>query len=157
MAKVERIREVLNEPLSAEYLKQRMEEGWRPVAVEWQRESASAAADPGTLADDVPFGLRIADDGKRLVENPAEKQALMLIMEKVVLDSPFSEIAEELNRQGFRTREGFNWNEATVFEMLPRLIDAGPQLLAGDEWVERRRRLVLSSTSGYERQDRPRH
>ncbi|MGD0693443.1 MAG: recombinase family protein [Terriglobia bacterium] len=157
MAKVERIREVLREPLSPEYLKERMDEGWRPVAVEWQRESVSAGAEPGTLSEDVPFGLRIADDGKHLVENPAEKQALMLIMEKVVLDSPFSEIAAELNRQGFRTRQGFNWNEATVFDMLPRLIDAGPQLLAGDEWVERRRRLVLSASSGYERQDRPRH
>jgi len=157
MAKVERIREVLTEPLSAEYVKQRMEEGWKPIAVEWQRESARAAAEPGTLASDVPFGLRISEDGKSLTENPQEKQALMLIMEKVVLDSPFSEIAAELNRQGFRTRQGFNWNEATVFDMLPRLIDAGPQLLDGDEWVERRRRLVLSSSAGYERQDRPRH
>jgi len=157
MAKVERVREVLTEPLSSDYLKKRMDEGWRPVAVEWQRESPSAATEPGTLASEVPYGLRISDDGKSLTENPQEKQALMLIMEKVVLDSPFPEIAAELNRQGFRTRQGFNWNEATVFEMLPRLIDAGPQLLSGDEWVERRRRLVLSASAGYERQDRPRH
>jgi len=157
MAKVERVREVLTEPLSSDYLRKRMDEGWRPVAVEWQRESASSAADPGTLSNEVPYGLRISEDGKQLAEEPAEKQALMLIMEKVVQDSPFSEIAAELNRQGFRTRQGFNWNEATVFDMLPRLIDAGPQLLDGEEWVQRRKRLVLSASAGYERQDRPRH
>jgi len=157
MAKVERIREVLQEPLTPEYLRERTAAGWKPVAVEWQRETETAETDPGRLSEEVPFGLRVADDGKRLTENPTEKQALMLIMEKIVLDSPISEIADELNRQGFRTRQGFNWNEATVFDMLPRLIDAGPQLLSGDEWVERRRRLVLSASAGYERQDRPRH
>lgn len=157
MAKLERIRELLKEPLSPEYLKQKAEAGWRPVAVEWQREVDTAEAPPGTLMEDVPFGLRIAEDCERLVENPNEKQALMVIMEKVVLDSPMSEIADELNRRGFRTRQGFAWNEVSVFDMLPRLIDVGPQLLSGDEWVERRRKLVLTNSSAASAQDRPRH
>lgn len=160
MTKLERIRELIKEPLSPEYLKQKAEAGWKPVAVEWQREVETTEAPPGTLVEDVPFGLRIAEDCDRLVENPDEKQALMVIMEKVVLDSPMSEIAEELNRRGFRTRQGFTWNEVSVFDMLPRLIDVGPQLLSGDEWIERRRRLVVSSgnsaTAGA-RMDRPRH
>lgn len=156
MAKLERIRELLKEPLSPEYLKQKADAGWKPVAVEWQREVGTAEA-PGTLAEDVPFGLRIADDCERLVENPDEKQALMVIMEKVVLDSPMSEIAEELNRRGFRTRHGFAWNEVSVFDMLPRLIDVGPQLLSGDEWVERRRRLIISSGNPAAAQDTPGH
>lgn len=161
MAKLERIRELLKEPLSPEYLKQKAEAGWKPVAVEWQREVETADVPPGTLVEDVPFGLRIAEDCERLVENPDEKQALMVIMEKVVLDSPMAEIADELNRRGFRTRQGFAWNEVSVFDMLPRLIDVGPQLLSGDEWVERRRRLVVSSggavAAGVSAQDRPRH
>ena len=157
MAKLERIRELLKEPLSPEYLKQKAEAGWRPVAVEWQREVDTAEAPPGTLMEDVPFGLRIAEDCERLVENPNEKQALMVIMEKVVLDSPMSEIADELNRRGFRTRQGFAWNEVSVFDMLPRLIDVGPQLLSGDEWVERRRKLVLTNSGAASAQDRPRH
>jgi recombinase len=160
MAKIERVREVLSQPLSPEFLEQKAAAGWKPVAVEWQRE-VEAAESPGTLVEDVPFGLKIAEDCERLVENPNEKQALMLIMEKVVLDSPMSEIADELNRRGFRTRQGLTWNEVSVFDMLPRLIDVGPQLLSGEEWVERRRRLVLStggaSTAGYSSQDRPRH
>jgi hypothetical protein len=161
MAKIERVREVLSEPLSPEFLQQKAADGWKPVAVEWQREVESAELPPGTLVEDVPFGLRIAEDCEHLVENPNEKQALMLIMEKVVLDSPMSEIADELNRRGFRTRQGLNWNEISVFDMLPRLIDVGPQLLSGEEWVERRRRLVVSpgsaTTSRYPAQDRPRH
>lgn len=157
MAKIERIRELLKEPLSPEYLKLKAEEGWKPVAVEWQREVETAEAPPGTLVEDVPFGLRIAEDCERLVENPNEKQALMVIMEKVVLDSPMSEIADELNRRGFRTRQGFAWNEVSVFDMLPRLIDVGPQLLSGDEWVERRRKLVLTHSGAASVQDRPRH
>lgn len=157
MAKTERIRELLKEPLSPEYLKQKAEAGWRPVAVEWQREVDTAEAPPGMLMEDVPFGLRISEDCERLVENPNEKQALMVIMEKVVLDSPMSEIADELNRRGFRTRQGFAWNEVSVFDMLPRLIDVGPQLLSGDEWVERRRKLVLTHSGAASAQDRPRH
>jgi len=156
MTKLERIRELVKEPLSPEYLKQKAEAGWKPVAVEWQREVETAEMPPGTLVEDVPFGLRIAEDCERLVENPDEKQALMVIMEKVVLDSPMSEIAQELNRRGFRTRQGFAWNEVSVFDMLPRLIDVGPQLLSGDEWVERRRRLAVSSTASAGT-DRPRH
>ncbi len=160
MAKVERIREVLSEPLSPEYLKQKAEAGWKPVAVEWQREVETAEA-PGTLVEDVPFGLRIAEDCKRLEEDPTEKQALMLMMEQIVLDSPLSVIADELNRRGFRTRQGTNWSVISVFNMLPRLIDAGPQILSGEEWVERRRRLVASSgraaAAGNSAQDRPRN
>lgn len=162
MPKIERIREVLSEPLSPEFLQQKAAAGWKPVAVEWQREVESAEPPPaGTLVEDVPFGLKIAEDCERLVENPNEKQALMLIMEKVVLDSPMAEIAAELNRRGFRTRQGLYWNEVSVFDMLPRLIDVGPQLLSGEEWVERRRQLVVSQSgvaSGrYPAQDRPRH
>ena len=160
MAKIERVREVLSEPLSPELLKQKAAAGWKPVAVEWQRE-VETVEPPGTLVEDVPFGLKIAEDCERLVENPNEKQALMLIMEKVVLDSPMSEIADELNRRGFRTRQGFVWNEVSVFDMLPRLNDVGPQLLSGEEWVERRRRLVVASggvsTTVNSVQDRPRH
>jgi len=161
MAKVERIREVLSEPLSPEYLKQKAEAGWKPVAVEWQRELAPGEEPAGTLVEDVPYGLRISEDGKRLEENPSEKQALMVMMEQIVLDNPLSIIADELNRRGFRTRNGSNWSAIAVFNMLPRLIDAGPQLLSGEEWIQRRRQLVLSqpnpSEMRFPAQDRPRH
>ncbi len=161
MAKVERVREVLSEPLSPEYLQKKAEEGWKPVAVEWQRELAPGEEPAGTLVEDVPYGLRIAPDGRRLEENPAEKQALLVMMEQIVLDNPLAIIADELNRRGFRTRRGTDWSAVAVFNMLPRLIDAGPQLLSGEEWVQRRRQLVLAQAAAGERgfaaQDRPRH
>jgi len=62
-------------------------------------------------------------------------------MELVVQDQRLSQIATELNNQGFRTRNGFLWNPASVFELLPRLIEAGPRIFTSDEWVERRKRL----------------
>lgn len=165
MAKVERIREMLSEPLSEEYLRQKAEAGWKPVAVEWQREvergEEQRAKSPGTLVEDVPYGLRIAEDCQHLAENPAEKEALALMMEQIVLDNSLSEIAGELNRRGFRTREGQPWTQTAVFNMLPRLIDAGPEILSGEEWAARRQNLALSSSvvagPRITRQDRPRH
>jgi hypothetical protein len=50
-------------------------------------------------------------------------------------------VAEELNRQGHRTREGKAWTPAALFNLLPRMIEAGPRLFVSEEWTRRRRRL----------------
>lgn len=145
MAKVERIREVLTQSLDPEHLKQRAEAGWKLIALEWQRETEGEASGPEPLAEEVPFGLRVAADCSRLEENPTEKQALVLMMELIVDDKPLSKVAEELNQQGFRTRQGTLWGPASVFNMLPRLIDIGPRIFSSEEWIDRRRRLLRMS------------
>ena len=45
MATRERIREVVQGPLSTEYLSQREEAGWKLVFVEWEREAEAETPD----------------------------------------------------------------------------------------------------------------
>jgi hypothetical protein len=60
----------------------------------------------------------------------------------IVDDLPMSGVADELNRQGFRMRNGAKWTATGVFDLLPRMIEAGPRIFTKDEWVERRKRLT---------------
>jgi len=141
MAKRERIREVVQGPLSPEYLSQREEAGWKLVFVEWEREADAETQGAGELADLVPYGLRVSNDCTRLEENPEEMEILMRMMKMVVQDMPFFRVADELNQQGFRTRQGRKWSPISVFNMLPRLIEIGPKMFTSKEWVEYRRHL----------------
>ncbi len=140
MSKVERVREVLSSPPSAEYWQEKAAEGWRPVAVEWEREVEGADSD-GPLREEVPYGLQVSDDCLYLEENPAEVEALRLMLEQIVADRPLSVAAEELNRRGFRQRSGAQWTQVVVFNMLPRLIEVAPRIYSSAEWNEKRHRL----------------
>jgi hypothetical protein len=142
MAKVERIREMLNEPLDPEHVEQRAAAGWRLAVVEWEREVQGTEAPPAT--EEIPYGLRVGDDCAHLVENPAETQALIRMLDGIVQDQPFSKVAEELNRGGFRTRSGSKWEAVTVFNMLPRLIQVGPRIFSSEQWQERKKHLGIS-------------
>jgi len=143
MAKLERVRESVEGSLDPEYVKQRERAGWRLVAVEWQRESDSAAPEPAPRVEDTPFGVRVAGDCEHLEENPQEMQFLLTMMELIIQDVSIVKIAEELNRKGYRTRKGTEWGPVAVFNMLPRLIELTPRIFATEEWVERRKRLTL--------------
>ena len=142
MAKVERIRQVLSSPFGADDLKTQTEQGWKIVAIEWEREIPQAPAEtlPAT-AEEPPFGLRVSEENSQLEVNPTEREALFTMMELTVQEGPYSRIAEELNRRGFRTRQGRRWSPISVFQMLPRLIEVGPRIFSTDEWQERRRKL----------------
>jgi hypothetical protein len=137
MAK-ERIRQEVPPSFGPEDIARHVEQGWRLIAVEWERELPK---DESSKAEKVPFGLQIAPDAKRLEENPMEQEVLRLMMELTVQDGPYSVIAEELNRRGYRTRQGMMWTPVSVFQMLPRLIEVGPRIFASREWQERREHL----------------
>jgi recombinase len=62
----------------------------------------------------------------------------MLILEQIVKEKRISEIAVQLNHEGHRTREGTLWSPTAVFNLLPRLIEAGPSILKSRQWSERR-------------------
>lgn len=141
MAKVERIRQVLSSPFGAEELKTQVEQGWKVVAIEWEREVAEEAPKVSTTQEEPPFGLQVSKDNEQLEVNPTEREALFAMMELTVQEGPYSRIAEELNRRGFRTRQGRKWSPVSVFQMLPRLIEVGPRIFSTEEWVERRRKL----------------
>ncbi len=139
MAHFERIRDVVSGPFSPEIMKQRQAAGWQLVSIEWRRElPPNEAPTEGAYDEDIPYGLRISDDCTRLEVDPKENQALVVMMEMLMQDFPFSNVASDLNEKGFRTRAGKPWNPASVFNMMPRLIDVGPRLFTTDEWETRR-------------------
>ena len=138
MASIERTRQAISGRFGPEDLSAKLEEGWRPVVIEWEREVAEAQSAQTTLAPEVPFGLRVAGDCSHLEEDPREREILFQIMELTIQDGPYSGIADELNRRGYRTRQGKKWSPVSVFQMLPRLIEAGPGILNSDEWRQRR-------------------
>ena len=144
MAKTQRLREVLSASPTLEYLTQMNASGWRLVALEWERDSADDVPESPRRVEEVPYGLQVADDFCHLVESPAEMRVLMSAVNMIVADFPMSRVAEELNRQGYRTRKAAKWTPAAVFDLLPRMIEAGPGIFTKDEWIERRARLPLS-------------
>jgi hypothetical protein len=139
---VERVREVLSGPLTDKYLAERKTAGWRPVLVEWERESGSPPPAPAkTESHEVPYGLRVAGDCRHLEEDPAEQQVLMRMLDLIARDFPLSKVADDLNARGQRMRSGARWSAPAVFELLPRLMEAGPHIVTSENWTERRERL----------------
>lgn len=141
MARIERMREIITEPLSPAYVDRKSREGWKPVAVVWERpvEDGRETAD---IAEDVPYGLKISEDCLQLEQDIQEKEALLAMLEMIIQDKPLSEIAESLNQRGFRTRHNHKWTPGSVFDLLPRLIEVGPRVFTSEEWVVRRGRLM---------------
>jgi hypothetical protein len=137
MAKLERVRDFVTAQPPADYFTGRVSEGWRLVAVEWERGTSAA----GPPVEEVPFGLRVASDCKRLEEDPAELQVLLLMMETIVQDEPLSQAAKVINERGYRSRDGEKWTPQKLFYLLPRLIEVGPRLCTSEQWVERRKHL----------------
>jgi hypothetical protein len=145
MARLERIREAVAGSLDAENLRQKAEAGWKLVALEWQREIPGEEAEPEMLIQEIPYGLRVSGDCLHLEEEPDEKNALVTMMELIVREDPFTQIAGELYRRGFRTRKGAEWTPVLVFNMLPRLIEVGPRIFSSEEWEDRKKKLLSTS------------
>ncbi|HKW16569.1 MAG TPA: recombinase family protein [Terriglobales bacterium] len=139
MKRTERVRQMVSGPLESTDLQERTDGGWRLVAVEWEREVETADDE---LLTEVPFGLRIAPDTQGLEQNPSEREILLQLLELIVQEGSYAHIADEINRRGFRTRRGERWTPVSVFEMLPRLIEVGPQLFQSEEWQKRRQHIA---------------
>jgi hypothetical protein len=139
MKKTERIRQVVSAVPDPALLKEQSEQGWKLVALEWEREVDSA---DDNLPSEIPYGLRISPETRRLEENPAERETLFLLMELIVQEGSYARIADELNRRKLRTRDGSVWTPVSIFEMLPRLIEVGPHVFHSPEWQKRRQHLT---------------
>ena len=83
----------------------------------------------------------MAADCKHLEEDAEEMEVLTSGMELIVSECPFTRIADELNRKGFRTRNGEDWTPVSIFNLLPRLIEVGPRIFPTEDWAERRKRI----------------
>ncbi len=140
MRRTERIRQSASGTLTWDEIQKLQNQGWKLVALEWERDApeGEAASGEDPAHEDPPFGLRVAEDASTLVEERSETEAMVAMMELIIQDGPYSSIAEELNRRGYRTREGLKWSPVSVFEMLPRLIDMGPRILSSENWHRRK-------------------
>jgi hypothetical protein len=139
MPNMERVREEVAGPITPAHLDERVRDGWKLVAMEWEREAASDARGSRVA---VPYGLRIADDAKYLEEDPDEKAVIIAALDMIIQDCGMTRVARELNGLGYRTRAGAPWTAAAVFDLLPRMIEAGPRIFTSPEWTERIRRLI---------------
>jgi Recombinase len=140
MPQKERIRETLNSLPTLEHLVERVEAGWKPVAIEWERD-ASVAADTRETVEEIPYGLRVSDDCTGLVESQSERQIIITALDMIVEDCPLSQVADELNRRGHTTRDSNPWTPSALFTLLPRMIQVGPKVFNSEEWVTRKKRL----------------
>lgn len=68
----------------------------------------------GERTGTVPFGFRLAADGRTLEPHPAEQEILSILRELHAHGFKSREIAEELNAQGFTTRRGSPWRRQYV-------------------------------------------
>ncbi len=136
------MREILSGALTSGYLESKANEGWKPVAVIWEREVPDDAPALADITQPVPYGLKVAEDCVALEQDMREREALLVMLEMIVQDKSLSETAEELNRRGFHTRLNSKWTPGQVFDMLPRLIEVGPRVFSTQEWVRRRGKLM---------------
>ncbi|MBV9404572.1 MAG: recombinase family protein [Acidobacteriaceae bacterium] len=136
---MQRSRDLISGQLTLDYFMRKAAEGWTVAAVEWVREvEDSVPAEPISISftEDLPYGMQLSGDGLHLEANPLERTVLLLILDKIVQEKRITQIATELNEAGFRTRHATPWTPSSVFELLPRLIEAGPALLKSSEWQE---------------------
>jgi hypothetical protein len=141
MAKKERVWEPLSGLPTLEYLMQRMQNGWRPAAIEWERDVVAPGSTEQIYAEEIPYGLQVSPDCTGLVENPAERETITVALDMIVEDCPLSRVAAELNARGLKTRAGTPWTPSDLFGLLPRMIQVGPRLFSSEQWVNRRQRL----------------
>jgi hypothetical protein len=141
MAQKARIREALGSLPTLEHLAERVAAGWKPVAIEWEREAAGVPLAHENEVEEIPFGLRVSDDGAGLVASETERQIVITALDMIVEDCPLSRVADELNRRGHTTREGLPWTPSALFTLLPRMIQLGPKVFRSEEWVTRKKRL----------------
>ena len=135
MAKIERMHEHVSGAPAPELLERRTGEGWRLVGLEWEREIPGEAAE----LHETPFGTRVAADCRHLEPDPEEREVIAIALSQIVHDRSCGEAANELNRLGHRTRSGASWTATAVFNLLPRMIEAGAEMFSTEEWRRRRK------------------
>ena len=89
---------------------------------QWERESCGERTrdalkhkkNQGQRVGAVPFGFALASDGKSLVEDASEQEALQIVRELRAQGLSLRKMVDELNNQGVPTAQGAKWHLATV-------------------------------------------
>lgn len=140
MSDTERWREPIAALPATETVDAKAKEGWRPVAIEWERGVRAGSEDSEKRP--IPYGLRISSDCRHLEIDATEKDVMRTIMAMIAADHPLSKIASELNDQGFQTRAGSPWTQVQLFKLLPRIVEFAPEVLNESEWSASKKRLL---------------
>ncbi len=135
------LRDQIQSPVSLDYFQQRAAAGWTLKAIEWERADDVAAVPQAGSSLPSPYGLELVPETARLQQNPEEAEVLLTILELIVVEKGVSHIAAELNKRGYATRGGKPWTSTAVFNLLPRLIEAAPDILKSDDWQAHRAKL----------------
>lgn len=128
MATMEHLRDAVTTTPQPDYWERRAAEGWSLAGVLWARPATGGAAEATRPGEEVPYGMRIADDCAHLEEEPEEMEVLARMLRMIADDLSLSQVARELNRAGFRDRSGEVWTQVAAFNLLPRLIEAAPRV-----------------------------
>lgn len=68
----------------------------------------------GERVGGIPFGYQVAGDGRTLVPHADEQRALAVLRQLRAQGYTYQAVAEELTRQGFRSRAGGRWVKQAV-------------------------------------------
>ena len=93
MAQKEHIRETLSGLPTLEHLVERVEAGWKLVAIEWERQASAAPIEirEKHVLEEIPYGLRVSDDCTGLTESLSERQIIITALDMIVEDCPLSQ------------------------------------------------------------------
>ncbi len=138
MNRKERKRDTFQALPDPEYWIREAGEGWKLVAAEWEKDAKPEATDAAWI-EELPYGLKVGPDNLHLVEHPEEKEALIHMLELIIADKSFSEIADSVNARGFRTRMGALWTQIDIFELMPRLVEVASRIYPTHDWSRRRK------------------
>ena len=72
----------------------------------------------GKVIGGLPYGYDLAVDGKTLIENPVEQEALALIHNLKALGRTLRDLADELNSGGYQAKKGGSWTFGQVQNVL---------------------------------------
>ena len=116
------------------------------MAIEWARESKPSAeeARPYQHQRPIPYGLRISSDCAHLEVDPIEKEVMTLVIAMIAGDHPLSKIAAELNQREFRPRHGTEWTQVSIFKLLPRIVEFGPEIMSAAAWSSSKKDVLAS-------------
>ena len=84
------------------------------------RAAMAAAKARGQRVGWIPFGMRVASDGRTLVMQDHEQQTLSLLRRLRASGYTQQEIADELNRRGLTTRGGGPFRRSFIGQLLQR-------------------------------------
>jgi recombinase len=140
------VRDQIQSPVSLDYFQQRAAAGWKLKAIEWERADDQATV-PELGSTPSPYGLELVPETARLQQSPEEAEVLLTILELIVVEKGVSHIASELNRRGYATRGGKPWTSSAVFNLLPLLIEAAPDILKSEDWHTHRLKLKSNEQS----------